>query len=326
MKIASWNDNSRDGKLVVVNRTLERAVEVPDIATTMQYALDNWHRIKPLLEQVYTQLNSDQTESSRSFLFDCNHVLAPLPRAFQWLDGSAYINHIELARKARGAEMPQNFWTDPLMYQGGSDTLLGARSPITMADEKWGIDFEAEIAVITDDVPQGVSIKQASSHIQLLTLLNDISLRNLIPNELLKGFGFLHGKPSSAFSPVAITPDELGDAWQNNKVHLPIYIYHNDSLFGKPNAGIDMVFDFAQLIHHAAKTRRLIAGTIIGSGTISNKDKSKGSACIVEKRMLEIIKYGNPITPYLQRGDMVTIDMLDAAENSLCGKIIQQVM
>ena len=247
-------------------------------------------------------------------------------RAYQWADGSAYVNHVELVRKARGAEMPESFWTDPLVYQGGSDSFIAPRADIPLASEDWGIDFESEIAVVTDDVPMGVSAENAASHIKLLMLVNDVSLRNLIPAELAKGFGFFQSKPSSSFSPVAITPDELGDKWQDTRVHLPLITHLNNELFGKPNAGVDMTFNFAELIAHVTKTRPLGAGAIIGSGTISNYDRSAGSSCLAEKRMLEVIAEGKAVTPFMGFGDRVRIEMLDDAGHSIFGTIDQQVV
>jgi fumarylacetoacetate (FAA) hydrolase len=274
--------------------------------------------------RVYNLLNEGKAEGARPF--DPAHAAAPLPRAYQWADGSAYVTHVELVRKARNAEMPQSFWTDPLMYQGGSDSFIGARDPILAADESWGIDFEGEVAVITDDVTMGTPVESAESHIKLLMLANDVSLRNLIPNELAKGFGFFQSKPSTAFSPVAVTPDELGEAWSGGKVHLPLHVTFNDAAFGKPNAGQDMTFSFPQLISHAAKTRALGAGTIIGSGTISNKDHSAGSACLAERRTLETIKFGAPKTPFMKFGDRVRIEMFDAEGRSIFGAIEQEAV
>ena len=278
MKLASLKDG-RDGSLVVVDSSLSKAVSVQKIAPTFQSALDDWVAIEPYLNEIYSKLNNGECES---IPFDFGDSAAPLPRAYQWLDGSAYLSHVERVRKARGAELPAHLLDDPLMYQGGSDSFIGAHDPIYAVDENWGIDFEAEVAIITDDVNIGVSVEQAESHVKLLMLVNDVSFRNLIPSELAKGFGFINGKPSSTFSPVAVTPDELGAAWDGCKLHLPLKVYWNNVLFGQANAGADMQFDFARLIVHAAKTRRLEAGTIIGSGTVSNRD-IKGFSCIVEK-------------------------------------------
>lgn len=323
MKLATIDNQTRDGMLVVVSKDMTKAIAVPAIANTLQQAIENWSTCKPLLMQVYQELNSGKLPSS--FNFDESKALSPLPRAFQWADGSAYVNHVELVRKARGAEMPSNFWHDPLMYQGGSDHFLRPHENIPLGDEKWGLDFESEVAVITTDVPMGVSKDAAKESICLLMLVNDVSLRNLIPDELAKGFGFFHSKPASAFSPVAITPDELDDAWDGNKVNLPLVTHLNQQLFGKPNAGIDMTFDFPTLIAHAAKTRMLAAGSIIGSGTVSNYDKSSGSSCIAEKRMLEIIATGKATSPFMKHGDQVRIEMFNSKGESLFGAINQQV-
>lgn len=322
MKLASLN-LGRDGELVVVSRDLARAVKVPQIAATLQVALDDWEVKRPLLESVYQRLNDGLIEDA--FVFDQADCHSPLPRAYHWADGSAYVNHVELVRKARGAEMPESFWHDPLMYQGGADSFIPPHAPIQMADEAWGIDLEAEIAVITDDVPMGATAAQAAERIQLLMLVNDVSLRNLIPGELAKGFGFYQSKPSSSFSPVTVTPDELGEAWKDGKVHRPLVSHINGALFGQPNAGVDMTFNFPILVAHAAKTRPLGAGTIIGSGTVSNYDRSAGSSCLAEKRMLEIIEQGEAKTPFLKFGDRVRIEMFDAAGQSIFGAIDQAV-
>ena len=268
----------------------------------------------------------DRGAAKDSFAFDPKRAMAPLPRAYQWVDGSAYVNHVELVRKARGAEMPASFWTDPLVYQGGSDDFLGSRDDAPFASEEFGIDLEGEIAVVTDDVAMGTTCDQAREHIRLLMLVNDWSLRHLIPAELAKGFGFYQSKPSTAFSPVAVTPDELGDAWRDSVVHLPLSVHVNDAPFGRPNAGVDMTFDFARLIEHITKTRNARAGTIVGSGTISNYDRSLGSACIAERRSLEQIEHGKPITPFLKFGDRVRIEMLDAQGRSIFGAIDQRVV
>jgi fumarylacetoacetate (FAA) hydrolase len=273
--------------------------------------------------RVYDLLNEGTVAGEGAF--DPKECLSPLPRAYQWADGSAYVTHVELVRKARGADMPPSFWTDPLMYQGGSDSFIGPCDPILAADEAWGIDLEGEVAVITDDVPMGTDAAHAEKHIKLLMLVNDVSLRNLIPAELAKGFGFLQSKPASGFSPVAITPDELGEAWSEGRVHLPLNVYLNGASFGTPNAGEDMTFSFPQLIAHVAKTRALCAGSIIGSGTVSNKDRSRGSACIAERRSLETIEHGTPQTPFLKFGDRVRIEMLDSDGRSVFGAIDQQV-
>lgn len=323
MKLATYNNGHRDGELLVVNRELTRAVSAKGIIPTLQAALDDWANVAPKLQELYQKLNNDKLNAS--FSFDIAQCKAPLPRAYQWADASAYVNHIELVRKARGAAMPDNFWHDPLMYQGGSDSFLGPYENIKVTNEAYGIDFEAEVAIITDDVPMGITVERANAHIKLLMLVNDVSLRNLIPDELAKGFGFFHSKPSSAFSGVAVTPDELEASWQGSKVHLPLISQINNRHFGHPNAGVDMTFSFSQLIAHAAKTRPLIAGTIIGSGTVSNTDRSVGSSCIVEKRMLEILEYGHPKTDYMHFGDTVTIEMFDENKQSIFGAIHQQV-
>ncbi|MFB0593215.1 fumarylacetoacetate hydrolase family protein [Aeromonas hydrophila] len=323
MKLATLNNGKRDGALVVVSRDLSRAVRVPQLAATLQAALDEWAELAPKLTAVYQQLNDGACADA--FPFDETACLSPLPRAYQWADGSAYVNHVELVRKARGAEMPESFWHDPLIYQGGSDSFLPPRGAIPMGSEEWGIDFESEIAVITDDVPMGTSPQAAAGHIKLLMLVNDVSLRNLIPGELAKGFGFFQSKPSSSFSPLAITPDELGDGWRDGKVHLPLETHLNGALFGAPDAGVDMTFNFYELIAHAAKTRPLGAGCIIGSGTVSNYDRSRGSSCLAELRMLEIIESGQATTPFLRFGDTVSIAMQDRNGMSLFGTILQRV-
>lgn len=324
MKLATLKNDQRDGQLVIVSKDLSRAVVASDIASTLQQALDNWQHCQPALEECYRRLNEGQIKNTIPFMQQS--IASPLPRAYQWIDGSAYVNHVELVRKARGAEMPENFWHDPLMYQGGSDTFLGPYDAIPLVDEQWGLDFESEVAIITNDVPMGISSVHAGNHICLLMLVNDVSLRNLIPNELAKGFGFFQSKPSSAFSPVAVTPDELGSAWDGKKVHLPLLTYYNEKLFGQPNAGVDMTFDFPTLIAHAAKTRPLSAGTIVGSGTVSNYDRSKGSSCLAEKRMLETIANGKPSTPFMRAKDRIRIEMLDVNHHSIFGAIDQHVM
>jgi len=323
MKLATLKSNTRDGKLLVVSRDLTKAIAADNIAPTLQYALDHWQECQPLLQKLYDQLNKG--EVTHCLTFTTLNLASPLPRAYQWADGSAYVNHVELVRKARGAEMPEKFWTDPLMYQGGSDTFLGPRDAIPLKDETWGLDFESEIAVITQDVPLGASIATAKQSICLLMLVNDVSLRNLIPDELAKGFGFFQSKPSSAFSPVAVTPDELGSAWDGSKVNLPLVTYFNGKLFGRPDAGIDMTFDFPTLITHAAKSRPLGAGTVIGSGTVSNYDRSKGSSCLAEVRMLEMIANGKPNTPFMKAGDQIKIEMLNQDQQSIFGAIEQCV-
>lgn len=322
MKLASLN-LGRDGQLVVVDSLMQRYETATAIAPTLQAALDNWDSCAAPLQELFEQLESGEIKGQSFVASTC---ASPLPRAFHWADGSAYVNHVELVRKARNAEMPASFWTDPLIYQGGSDAFLGPCEDIAMADTSWGIDFEAEVAVIVDDVPMGVSPENARDHIKLVMLVNDVSLRNLIPGELAKGFGFYQAKPSSAFSPVAVTPEALGDAWDGAKLHLPLRAILNDKLIGQPNAGVDMTFDFGQLIAHAAKTRPLCAGTIIGSGTVSNLDRSNGSCCLAEVRMLEIIANGSASTDFMQFGDRIQIDMHDHSGQSIFGEINQQVI
>lgn len=324
MKLATLKSDNRDGTLLIVSRDLSRAVHAAPVAATLQLALDNWAALAPLLQTVSESLN--RGERRDAFRLDPGTLAAPLPRAYQWLDGSAYLSHVERARKARGSAMPPEFRTDPLMYQGCSAPFLGPRESIIAADESFGIDFEAEVAVITDDVPMAVSPAQATGHIKLIMLVNDISLRSLIAPELAKGFGFVQSKPPTAASPVAVTADELGTAWDGGKLHLPLLSQVNGSLFGQPNAGRDMQFDFPTLISHAAKTRRLEAGTIIGSGTVSNADPAAGFSCIVEKRMEEMITKGRALTPFLRFGDQVRIEMLDAERRSIFGAIEQTVV
>ncbi|WP_372397493.1 fumarylacetoacetate hydrolase family protein [Azospirillum sp. HJ39] len=333
MKLASLKAGGRDGTLVVVSRDLTRAIPVPAVARTLQAALDEWEELAPKLEEAYRALNADPA-SGRPF--DPDEAASPLPRAYQWADGSAYVNHVELVRKARGAEMPPSFWTDPLMYQGCSDSFLAPMDPIPAATEEWGVDFEAEIAVVTGDVPMGVSAEAARGHVRLLMLVNDVSLRNLIPAELGKGFGFFQSKPASSFSPVAVTPDELGGAWDGAKLHRPLVTTLNGEPFGRPDAGIDMTFDFPTLIAHAAKTRHLAAGSIVGSGTVSNKlDGGPGKpvgaggvgySCLAELRTIETIEHGAPKTPFLRFGDRVRIELFDAAGASVFGAIEQEVV
>src|SRR5215813_986716 len=281
MKLGSLKEGGRDGTLIVVDRALTRAVRAGSVAPTLQRALDDWAAVEPKLGVLAQALEADKAPGA--FALDTKTLAAPLPRAYQWADGSAYVVHVELVRKARGVEMPPSFWTDPLMYQGGSDSLIGPKDDIEAADEAWGIDFEGEVGVIVDDVPMGVSPEAARRHIKLVTILNDVSLRNLIVTELAKGFGFFHGKPASAFSPAAVTPDELGAAWDGTRVQLPLLRFVNDQALGRPNAGVDMAFGFPELIVHAAKTRSLAAGTIIGSGTVSNVDRSVGVSCLAER-------------------------------------------
>ncbi|MGB0941802.1 MAG: fumarylacetoacetate hydrolase family protein [Marinomonas sp.] len=324
MKLATLKNNSRDGKLIIVSRDLSAAVDASDIAPTLQAAIDNWDEIKPRLEHRYVALC--QGEAPNSFAFDATACESPLPRAYQWADGSAYVNHVELVRKARNAEMPETFWHDPLMYQGGSDQFIGPYDDIQLTDEAWGLDFESEIAVVTQDLAMGANTQAASESICLFMLVNDVSLRNLIPGELAKGFGFFQSKPSSAFSPVAVTPDELGEAWDGKKLHLPLVTHLNGELFGKPEAGVDMTFDFPTLVSHAAKSRPLGAGCIIGSGTVSNYDRSLGSSCLAEKRMLETIELGKPETAFMKVGDKVRIEMFDPEGKSIFSAIEQNVV
>jgi len=333
MKLATLKKGGRDGTLVVVNRSLTHCRAVPAIARTLQVALDDWDACEPQLRQVYEALNSGAFADPDAFDQAACH--SPLPRAYQWADGSAYVNHVELVRRARGAELPPEFWTDPLMYQGGSDAFVGPRDPVRALSEDWGIDLEAEVAVITSDVTMGASVEQAAKAVRLLMLVNDVSLRNLIPAELAKGFGFFQSKPASAFSPVAVTPDELGADWRESRVHRPLTVHLNGVLFGQPDAGTDMVFNFAQLIAHAAKTRELCAGSIVGSGTVSNKqgglqgssmaNGGLGYCCIAEVRMYETIECGKPVTPYLKFGDTVRIEMNDPCGASIFGAIAQTV-
>ena len=332
MKLASIK-NGRDGKLVIVSKDLTRYTDATRIAPTLQAALDNWDTVAPELSALAQSLETGAAPVERFHEREC---ASPLPRAYQWADGSAYINHVELVRKARGAEVPDSFYEDPLMYQGGSDSFLGPREDIVMPqDDGWGIDMEAEIAVITGDVPMGVSPEDAADHIRLIMLVNDVSLRGLIPGELAKGFGFFQSKPSSAFSPCAVTPDELGDAWDGGALHLPLLVRYNGEEFGKANAGVDLTFNFPQLIAHAAKSRPLCAGTIIGSGTVSNKleggpgkpvkDGGAGYSCIAEIRMIETIRDGSPTTPFMKFGDTVEIKMKDKDGHSIFGSIDQKV-
>ena len=332
MKLATLKDGTRDGRPVVVSRDLTRYTDASFLARTLQAALDDWRRVAPHLEALAESLEHGSVPSERFYEHD---AMSPLPRAYQWADGSAYVNHVELVRKARGAEMPATFWTDPLMYQGGSDSFLDPREPIRMADEAWGIDMEGELAVIVGDVPMGASVDEAREAIRLIMLVNDVSLRGLIPAELGKGFGFFQSKPSSAFSPVAVTPDELGDAWDGGKLHLPLNVDLNGKPFGRANAGIDMTFDFPTLIAHAARTRPLCAGSIIGSGTVSNKldggpgkpveEGGVGYSCIAEIRTIETIESGGPKTPFMRFGDVVRIEMKDGAGHSIFGAIEQTV-
>jgi fumarylacetoacetate (FAA) hydrolase len=333
MRLATLDDGSRDGRLVCVSRDLTHCTPAGSVAATLQEALDNWADCEAGLIELADGVTLGRFEGD---VLDESQCLSPLPRAFQWADGSAYVNHVELVRKARGAELPDSLWTDPLMYQGGSDVFLAPRAPIRLADEAWGIDFEAEVAVITDDVPMGVAAEAAGRHVKLVMLVNDVSLRNLVPGELAKGFGFFQSKPPSAFSPVAVTPDSLGEAWDGAKLHGPLLSALNGKPFGRPDAGKDMTFDFPALIAHAARTRPLAAGTIIGSGTVSNRGEDgspgrpiaeggAGYSCIAELRMIETIANGEPTTGFLRFGDRVRIEMTDEKGHSLFGAIDQTI-
>ncbi|MCX7899072.1 MAG: fumarylacetoacetate hydrolase family protein [Methylocystis sp.] len=332
MKLASLK-GGRDGRLIVVSRDLTRAVAADDVAATLQAALDDWESASPKLAATAERLEATATGIFRFRERDC---ASPLPRAYQWADGSAYVNHVALVRRARGADMPASFWSDPLIYQGGSDSFLGPRDSIPLADERHGLDLEAEIAVVTDDVPMGVDAQSARGHIKLIMLVNDLTLRNLVPDELAKGFGFFQSKPSSAFSPVAVTPDELGPAWDGGRLSLPLLSFVNGAPLGRPDAGVDMTFDFGELIAHAARTRPLCAGTIIGSGTVSNRGPDGGPgkpiaqggvgySCLAEQRTVETLVDGAPRTPFLKAGDTVRIEMLDAQGHSIFGAIEQEV-
>jgi len=324
MKLASLKAGGRDGSLIVVSRDLQHYVSASEISTTLQQALDDWQHTAPRLNALYDDLNQGSCDNIQTVELD--QLAAPLPRAYEFLDGSAYLPHVERVRKARGAEVPESFYSDPLMYQATSAGFLGPTDEIEVANEEYGIDFESEVIVVTDDVPMGVSPQQAAEYIQLVGLVNDVSLRNLIPAELGKGFGFLQSKPRSALSPVLVTQDELEGVWQNNKLNLPLLTTFNDKFFGKPEAGVDMQFDFAELVAHAAKTRPLTAGTIVGSGTVANEDTDKGASCLAEIRMLEIIADGKPSTPFMKFGDKVRIEMLDLQGQSIFGPIEQTVV
>lgn len=327
MKLGSLK-GGRDGRLVVVSRDLSRVVEAVDIAPTLQRALEEWETVAPRLNALSDALNGSDAETINGlpvFALDPAELAAPLPRAYEFVDGSAYLPHVERVRRARGAEVPESFYSDPLMYQAVSAGFYGPRDPVRVPSEDFGIDLEAEVVVITDDVPMGATPQQAALHIQLIGLVNDVSLRNLIPNELAKGFGFLQSKPRSALSPVFVTPDELGDTWRENRVHLPLVTHINGAWFGAPLAGVDMHFDFAQLIAHAAKTRPLSAGTIVGSGTVANQDTSLGASCFAEKRTVETLEHGKPVTPFMRYGDTVRIEMFDANGASIFGAIEQAI-
>lgn len=323
MKLATLKDGSRDGQLAVVSRDLKTAAFADAIAPTLQRALDDWQFMAPQLFELYDQLNAGR--AVRSMAFDPRDCMAPLPRAFQWADGSSYVNHVELVRRSRNAAMPESFWREPLMYQGGSDDFIGPTDDIVAMSEDWGIDFEGEVAVITDDVAMGSTAEQAAAHIRLLMLVNDVSLRNLIPDELAKGFGFLQAKPATSFSPVAVTPDELGMAWRDGRVHLPLRASWNGTQVGQPDAGTDMVFSFPQLVAHLVKTRNARAGSIVGSGTVSNKDARRGYTCIAEKRALEMLEGSAPSTAFMRFGDTIRIEMLDTGGKSIFGAIDQKV-
>lgn len=332
MKLASLA-HGRDGRLVVVSEQLDRMASAEPTASTLQGAIDNWSTCEPALRELSDDISNDRVAT---LPFDPRACAAPLPRAYQFLDGSAYVNHVELVRRARGIAMPASFRTDPLMYQGGSDSFLGPCDPIPLANERWGLDLEGEVAVITSDVAMGASAHECANAIRLIMLMNDVSLRNLIPAELSKGLGFVQSKPASSFSPVAVTPDELGGAWRGGRVHLPLNVRVRGRLLGQANAGVDMVFDFPTLIAHAARTRNLCAGTIIGSGTVSNRGADGGPgasvdlggvgySCLAELRAVEEIANGSVSAPFLRRGDRVEIDMLNEDGISIFGKIDQHV-
>ncbi|GAB3729610.1 fumarylacetoacetate hydrolase family protein [Silanimonas algicola] len=328
MKLGSLKEGGRDGTLIVVSRDLARGVRVPHIAPTLQRALEDWSNTAPRLNGVSEALNGSNAQTIDGFdvfALDMAALAAPLPRAYEFVDGSAYLPHVERVRRARGAEVPESFYTDPLMYQAVSAGFYGPRDPVLVRDEAYGIDLEAEVVIVTDDVPHGVTAEAAADHIQLVGLVNDVSLRNLIPNELAKGFGFLQSKPRSALSPVFVTPDELGDAWKDSKVHRPLLTHINGQWFGAPEAGEDMQFSFAQLVAHAAKTRPLTAGTIVGSGTVANQSTDKGASCFAEQRTIETLRDGKPSTPFMKFGDTVRIEMLDAEGRTIFGAI-EQVM
>lgn len=323
MKLGSLKEGGRDGTLIVVSRDLARGVRAAGIAETLQRALEDWSDAAPRLNALSDALNGGSAEGA--FDLDMAALAAPLPRAYEFVDGSAYLPHVERVRRARGAEVPESFYTDPLMYQAVSAGFYGPRDPVRVPSNEHGIDLEAEVVVVTDDVPLGVDAEQAASHIQLIGLVNDVSLRNLIPGELAKGFGFLQSKPRSALSPVFVTPDELGDVWRDSKLHLPLLTHINGEWFGAPEAGVDMHFNFAQLVAHAARTRPLSAGTIVGSGTVANQDTSRGASCFAERRTVETLEHGKPTTPFMDFGDRVRIEMLDAEGRSVFGAIDQRI-
>jgi fumarylacetoacetate (FAA) hydrolase len=322
LKLASLKSGGRDGTLIVVDRALTRYLPAAGIASSLQQAMDDWTNAAPRLNALSAAVNADEGDVRP---LDFTALASPFPRAFEFVDGSAYLPHVERVRRARGADVPESFYEDPLMYQATSAGFLGPRDPVPVVSEDYGIDFEAEVVIVTDDVPMAVSAGQAADHIQLIGLINDVSLRNLIPAELAKGFGFLQSKPRSALSPVLVTPDELGDAWRDSMVHLPLRSWLNGERFGEPQAGVDMQFNFARLVEHAAKTRPLAAGTLVGSGTIANQDESLGASCLAERRMLEIIADGHPKTPFMSFGDTVRIEMLNAQGESVFGAIEQVI-
>jgi fumarylacetoacetate (FAA) hydrolase len=327
MKLATLRDKTRDGRLIVVSRDNQKFIEATSIAKSMQEALDRWDETSPQLQQLYQDLCSGKIAGQPvGDLINQQKFAAPLPRAYEWIDGSAYINHVLLVRKARNTEPPKTLKTDPLIYQGGSGIFLGARDPIYLANQDWGCDFESEVAVVLGDTPQGTKKEDAAKYIRLLMIVNDVSLRNLIPAELEKGFGFFQSKPASAFGPFAVTPDELGDAWKDGRIHLPLITHYNGQKFGDPNAGPEMFFGFCELIEHISKTRSYTAGTILGSGTVSNEDRARGSSCLAEKRMIEIIDHGKAETPFMKAGDTIEIEMFSKAGQSIFGKISQNVI
>jgi fumarylacetoacetate (FAA) hydrolase len=323
MKLATIENKTRDGQLVIVNKQLTTLVPVPEIAGTLQQALDHWDEVAGKLKEVYNSLNAGLLKNTLDF--QSVRFMAPIPRAFHWADGSAYVTHVELVRKARNAELPASFWTEPLMYMGASDAFIGPNDDIEIENEDWGIDFESEVAVITDDVPAGTNALQALNHIKLITIVNDVTLRNLVPGELAKQFGFYQSKPWTSFSPVAVTPDELGHAWKEGKLHLPLISILNGKVVGSPNAGVDMTFNFGELIAHACKTRSLVTGTVIGSGTVANQGSPNGSSCLAEIRCLEMIHDGKATTPFMSFGDRIEIEVKDSNGYSIFGKINQVV-
>jgi fumarylacetoacetate (FAA) hydrolase len=323
MKLATKNNKSRDGALCVVNKDLSKSADASSIAPTLQFALDHWGDVSPKLEKLYMALNSGEIAGTS---FKSSEMLSPLPRAYEWIDGSAFINHVLLVRKARNAPPPATLKTDPLVYQGGSGVFLSCEEPIRLKDPAWGCDFESEVAVVLGDTPQGTTKEDAHKYVKLIMIVNDVSLRGLIPAELEKGFGFFQSKPASAFAPVAVTPDELGSAWKDGRVHLPLVTHYNGKKFGDPNAGREMHFSFFDLIEHLCKTRSYTAGTILGSGTVSNEDRARGSSCLAEKRMIEIIDEGKVTTPFMQFGDTIEIEMFGDDKKSIFGKINQKVV